>query len=155
MFHVLWFVHANGQFDLEIVVGAGLGQSHLVQLRRLGAVGSRVKDDLRSKTKQMAQFSTSERLMERLGCWEALECMSLMLECAAHPRDRAKTLLSPKPFAFSGHGQKEPAFRFWVIAMLACGGFHFLPRIQNDWIITLPGTHKEPALNDCNRPVTV
>lgn len=32
VFHVLRFVHANSQFDLEIMVGASLGQGHLMQL---------------------------------------------------------------------------------------------------------------------------
>lgn len=46
MLHVLWLVHAYGEFDPQILVGAGLGHGHLVELRLLGAVGSRVEDDL-------------------------------------------------------------------------------------------------------------
>ena len=32
VFHVLWFVHTYGQFDLEILVGASFGHGHLVEL---------------------------------------------------------------------------------------------------------------------------
>lgn len=46
VFHVLGLVHAYGQFNLQILVRTGLGYSHLVKLRLLGAVGSRVKDNL-------------------------------------------------------------------------------------------------------------
>lgn len=49
VFHVLWFVHANGQFDLQVLVGARLCHSHLMELRLLGAVGGWVEDDLRFK----------------------------------------------------------------------------------------------------------
>lgn len=31
VFHVLWFVHTYGQFDLEILVRAGLGHSHFME----------------------------------------------------------------------------------------------------------------------------
>lgn len=32
MLHVLWFVHTYGQFDLQILVRACLGHSHLMEL---------------------------------------------------------------------------------------------------------------------------
>lgn len=31
MFHVLWFVHTYSQFDLQILVGARLSHSHLME----------------------------------------------------------------------------------------------------------------------------
>lgn len=31
VFHVLWFVHTYGQFDLQILVGARLGHGHLME----------------------------------------------------------------------------------------------------------------------------
>lgn len=46
VFHVLWFVHTDGQFDPEILVGASLGDSHLMELGLLGAVRSWVEDNL-------------------------------------------------------------------------------------------------------------
>lgn len=46
MLHVLWLVHAYGQFDPQVLVGAGLCHGHLVELWLLGAVGSRMEDDL-------------------------------------------------------------------------------------------------------------
>ena len=46
MLHVLRLIHADGQFDPEIVVRAGFGEGHLVQLRLLRAVGSGVEDHL-------------------------------------------------------------------------------------------------------------
>lgn len=49
VFHVLWFVHTYGQFDLQILVGARLSHSHLVEFRLLGAVRSGVEDNLHSK----------------------------------------------------------------------------------------------------------
>lgn len=49
VFHVLWFVHAHSQFDLEILVGASLGHGHLMELRLFGAVWCRVEDNLHSK----------------------------------------------------------------------------------------------------------
>lgn len=48
MLHVLWFVHTYGQFDLQILVRARLGHSHLVELWLLGTVRSWVEDDLHS-----------------------------------------------------------------------------------------------------------
>lgn len=44
--HVLGLVHANSQFNLQVLVWAGLGHSHLMQLRLLWTVRGRVKDNL-------------------------------------------------------------------------------------------------------------
>lgn len=49
VFHILGFVHANGQFDPEVLVGASLGQGHLMEFRLLRAVRSRVEDNLQIK----------------------------------------------------------------------------------------------------------
>lgn len=46
MLHVLWFVHANGQFDLEVIVWAAFRHGHLVELRLFGTVGSRMEHNL-------------------------------------------------------------------------------------------------------------
>ena len=46
MLHVLWFVHADGQFDLEVVVLTAFRHRHLVQLRLFGTVGSRMEHNL-------------------------------------------------------------------------------------------------------------
>lgn len=59
VFHVLGFVHTYGQFDLEILVRARLGHSHLVKFWLFGAVGSWVEDDLHSKQKDVAAISFS------------------------------------------------------------------------------------------------
>lgn len=50
MLHVLWFVHANGQFDPEVVVRTAFRHRHLVELRLLGTVGSRVEHNLGTVT---------------------------------------------------------------------------------------------------------
>lgn len=50
MLHVLRFVHANGQFDPEVIVRTAFGHGHLVELRLLGTVGGRVEYDLRTAT---------------------------------------------------------------------------------------------------------
>lgn len=60
VFHVLGFVHPYGQFDLQILVGARLGHSHLMEFRLFGAVGSRVEDNLHSKQKDTATTSVSK-----------------------------------------------------------------------------------------------
>lgn len=52
MLHVLWLVHADGQFDPQVLVRAGLCHGHLVELGLLGAVGGRVEDDLRSANRR-------------------------------------------------------------------------------------------------------
>ena len=46
MLHVLGFVHADSQFDLQVMVRTGLGQGHLMQLGLLGAVRGWVKNNL-------------------------------------------------------------------------------------------------------------
>lgn len=46
MLHVLWFVHADGQFDLQVIVWAAFRHCHLVELRLLGTVGSWMKNNL-------------------------------------------------------------------------------------------------------------
>lgn len=46
MLHVLWFVHANGKLDLEVVVWTTFRHGHLVELRLLGTVGSRMEHNL-------------------------------------------------------------------------------------------------------------
>lgn len=46
VFHVLWFVHSYGQFDLQILVRASLGHSHLMKFWLLGAIRSWVEDNL-------------------------------------------------------------------------------------------------------------
>lgn len=50
--HVLRLVHANSQFDLQVLVWAGLGHSHLMQLRLLWTVRGRVKDNLINNQKE-------------------------------------------------------------------------------------------------------
>lgn len=52
VFHVLWFIHTYGQFDLQILVGARLGHSHLMEFWLLGAVRSWVEDNLHSNEKR-------------------------------------------------------------------------------------------------------
>lgn len=51
MLHVLWFVHAYGKFDLELI-WTSFGDAHLMELALFGAVGSRMKDDLNTSTQQ-------------------------------------------------------------------------------------------------------
>lgn len=48
MLHVLRFVHANGQFDLQII-WTTFGNSHLVKLRLLRTVGSRMEHHLEAE----------------------------------------------------------------------------------------------------------
>lgn len=48
MLHVLRFVHADGQLDLQLAVCAAFRHRHLMQLRLFGTVGRRVKHNLRA-----------------------------------------------------------------------------------------------------------
>lgn len=52
VFHVLWFVHSYGQFDLQILVRASLGYSHLMKFWLLGAIRSWVEDNLPDQKKK-------------------------------------------------------------------------------------------------------
>lgn len=46
MLHVLWFVHTNSQFDLEVTVWTAFSHRHLMELTLLGTVGSWVENNL-------------------------------------------------------------------------------------------------------------
>lgn len=48
MLHVLWFVHANGKFDLE-VIWATFVHGHLVELRLFWTVGSWMEHNLENE----------------------------------------------------------------------------------------------------------
>lgn len=63
VFHILGFVHANGQFDPEVLVGASLGQGHLMEFRLLGAVWSRVEDNLQIKQKKKKTKRWKKKLL--------------------------------------------------------------------------------------------
>lgn len=67
MLHVLWFVHTYGQFDLQILVRARLGHSHLVELWLLGTVRSWVEDDLHSDIRKANTAGLSRSWIFDLG----------------------------------------------------------------------------------------
>lgn len=48
--HVGWFVHADGQFDLQLGVLAALGDDHPVELGLFRPVGAWIQDHLQSST---------------------------------------------------------------------------------------------------------